>query len=292
MPCSYCGNRNRPVNGRCGFCGRDLDGAEAPLLRPGAPALKGDWEKLAPPPGMVRVPAGEFWMGSPDGEGAEDERPRHRVYLDAFFIAKYPVTAGEYRAWCLAVGAALPEQPAWSTDAHPVVGVDWDEAAAYCAWTGGRLPTEAEWEKAARAGADTTYHFGDGEETRGVFGFGRRDLLGDYAWRLNNSSGVLHPVGGKLPNAWGLYDMPGEIWEWTVDWYGADYYARSPLKNPGGAEAGEARALRGGQWDYEHLDLRPAGRSGQYPGNRYGLSTIGFRLAASPGAALRLPGAI
>jgi formylglycine-generating enzyme required for sulfatase activity len=116
---------------------------------------------------MVRIPAGEFWMGSPEGEGHDDERPRHRVRLPEFLIDKHPVTAAQFAEFCRATGRPLPGQPPWGAEDHPVVNVCWQDTLDYCAWAGQRLPTEAEWKRAARGGTQTRYYFGDDEALLG-----------------------------------------------------------------------------------------------------------------------------
>ncbi len=214
--------------------------------------------------GMVLVPAGAFFMGSPEGKGRMVERPRHEVYLDAYYIDKHKVTAAQYKDFAKAAGWVMPEQESWGTDQHPVINVDWNEAAAYCNWAGGRLPTEAEWEKAARGGTDTDYSFGDDESK-----------LGEYAWYGKTSNRQSHPVGQKKPNPYGLYDMHGNAWEWVSDWYDMNYYKISPGENPKGPDSGSHRCLRGGAWNLVHSYLRSANRYRNYPGLRYNCN--GFR---------------
>jgi formylglycine-generating enzyme required for sulfatase activity len=180
-------------------------------LRPQA----GEWERFSQ--GLARIPAGEFEMGSPEGQGEPDEHPRRKVFLDAYSIDRFPVTVLQYRQFARETGRAMHERPAWNGDDHPVVYVSWHDAQAYCLWAGRRLPTEAEWEKAARGGTGTRYSFGDDEKD-----------LGGYAWYIDNSSGTTHPVGAKKPNPYGLYDMNGNVYEWVSDWYSEDYYGKSP----------------------------------------------------------------
>ena len=205
-------------------------------------------------------------MGSPESEGQFDEHPLHHPRLDAFHIDRREVTAAQFERFSRETGGAMPKQPAWSREDHPVVNVSWDEAKAYCDWAGKRLPTEAEWEKAARGGTRTKYHFGDDES-----------LLGEYAWHRGNSDARTHPVGLKAPNDYGLFDMHGNVWEWVADWYGPDYYAVSPAANPAGPETGTYRVMRGGSWNLQDILCRAAARNRLLPGLR-GLN-LGFRCA-------------
>lgn len=219
---------------------------------------------------MALVPAGEFWMGSPEGAGYSSERPRHKVFLDEYRIDKYEVTAARFRDFAKAAGLQLHQQPCPDSANCPVLYVNWNEAQSYCRSVGKRLPTEAEWEKAARGGSEGAYFFGDKES-----------LLGDYAWFWDNSGRKVHPVGLKKPNPYGLYDVYGNAQEWAADRYDATYYERSPLKNPKGPFEGEDRVVRGGS-SFVSADLcRSAQRMKGPQLNRY--SGRGFRCAASTG---------
>jgi formylglycine-generating enzyme required for sulfatase activity len=167
----------------------------------------------------VTIPSGTFLMGSPADEKGHfgDESPRHLVEIEYDFeMGKYPVTNEQYALFLEAnpdhPKPAFWDNPKFNQPDQPVVGVSWHDAQAFAEWAGGRLPTEAEWEYACRAGSTSRYHFGDDE-----------DCLGDYAWYGENSEGATHPVGEKLPNSWGLYDMHGNVWEWTADIWHSDY---------------------------------------------------------------------
>ena len=217
---------------------------------------------------MVLIPAGEFLMGSPPGGGSSDEHPQHRVYLDAYYIDKYPVTVAQYRKFCEATGREMPSNPEAYTlgwgwqDNNPIINVSWEDANAYARYYGNRLPTEAEWEKACRAGSTTKYCFGDDEMA-----------LPDYAWYAKNSNRQPHPVGTKKPNAFGIYDMHGNVWEWCADWYDQNYYANSPTNNPKGPVSGQYRVLRGCSFDF--AECRSANRVKNHPTFSYAYT--GFR---------------
>ncbi|HLK62244.1 MAG TPA: bifunctional serine/threonine-protein kinase/formylglycine-generating enzyme family protein [Bryobacteraceae bacterium] len=215
----------------------------------------------------VWIPAGTFQMGcSPnDPEAYDDEKPAHPVTLShGFWMGELPVTEKAYKLYCEAAGKPMP-LPAHGhareesrNDHLPVVMITWDEAVEYCKWAGGRLPTEAEWEYAARAGT-TEPRYGN---------------LADIAWYKDNSAGP-PPAGLKKPNAFGLFDMLGNVWEWTADWYSKDYYQAMEKQDPQGPPTGVARTMRGGSWyDYARA-ARASGRSQLGPGYRY--EVIGFR---------------
>ena len=191
----------------------------------------------------VYVPAGPFDMGL--DEGGWDERPRHEVDLDAFWIMQTEVTNEQYEKCVAADVCSPPFNPAWGTDdfwagydTHPVTQVTWEQAAAYAEWAGGRLPTEAEWEKAARGDDGRRYPWGDTTPTTQRLNYNRE--IGDT-----------QPVGSYPDGAspYGALDMAGNVWEWVADWYGDEYYATSPRQNPTGPEEGERRVLRGGAYD-------------------------------------------
>jgi formylglycine-generating enzyme required for sulfatase activity len=240
---------------------------------------------------LVRIEPGSFLMGSPDSDrGASDyEKPQHRVSIrKAYALAETAVTQGQYRT----VMGNNPSRFQGSDDL-PVERVSWFDAVRFCNelsaregltpfykvigktvevpdWTGEgyRLPTEAEWEYACRAGGTTKYSFGDDPSG-----------LGEYAWFRDNSGGKTHPVRERKPNALGLYDMHGNVWEWCWDGYDAEYYAQSPADDPAGPLRSEARVIRGGSWYDDPLNVRSAYRFRLAPENRD--DYLGFRVARS-----------
>ena len=242
---------------------------------------------------MVLIPAGEFQMGSSDG--ASDEKPIHTVYLDAFYIDKYEVTNAQYKKFVQATGHKEPEgyryingnwqsgfKP-WSDsnfngDNQPVVCVSWEDAKAYADWAGERLPTEAEWEKAARGGVTgKKYVWGDEwPPTKNAGNFDDETTV-DSSRIDGYSDGYVYtaPVGSFKPNGYGLYDMAGNVWEWCADWYDSNYYANSPKSNPTGPSSGQYRVLRGGSWYDLDVILRTPRRSSYAP--TLSRSGIGFR---------------
>jgi len=224
---------------------------------------------------MAMVPSGEFTMGSATGQA--DEQPKHRVYLDAFFMDKYQVSVGQYARFLEATPHEAP--PDWSTmnqsrhQKRPVVNVNWADAHTYCKWAGKRLPTEAEWEKAARGTDGRIYPWGNELPT------GYHANLSNETW---SSHWVLTPVGsfeeGKSP--YGIYDMAGNVWEWVSDWYDPNYYKNSPSQNPAGPLTGGYKVVRGGSWGSNADGLRSADRETHLPSFRgYG---TGFRCVKTP----------
>ncbi len=189
-------------------------------------------------PEMVFVKGGTFLMGRNEGE--MDEVPAHEVTISAFYISKYEVSVKEYRSFCQATGRNMPKTPTWGwKDDHPIVNVTWKDAVAYCQWAGGRLPTEAEWEFAARGA----------HKTNGFAYSGSSDPK-EAAWYRDNTSSATSRPRGTTPvyNELGVADMSGNVWEWCNDWYGSVYYATSPQVNPSGPLTGTDRVFRGGSW--------------------------------------------
>ena len=230
---------------------------------------------------MVLIPAGEFQMGSNNGE--RDEKPVHTVYLDAFYIDKYEVTVAEYKQFVKATGhRLLPESGARTspTDQHPVVQVSWHDAMAYAKWAGKRLPTEAEWEKAARGGLTAqNYPWGDAIDTDRA-NYNKNTKSGTHDERAT-------PVGTYPANNYGLHDMSGNVAEWCLDTYHRKFYADAPRNNPiagaeniqqaiANADAGKAkRVVRGGSWSFNAKSVRVANRLAEKPSLLS--SDVGFR---------------
>ncbi len=237
---------------------------------------------------MVLIPEGEFLMGSNNGD--PDERPVHTVYLDAFYIDIYEVTNAQYRKFVEATGHPRPTY--WRSNNfnepdQPVVGVTWEDANAYAKWAGKRLPTEAEWEKAAKGGlVGKDYSWGDSPippKNAGNFAdmtaklvFPKWDVIRGY------DDGFSHPapVGCFSPNGYGIYDMIGNVWEWCSDWYDPNYYSVSPKNNPKGPATGRDHVLRGGSWFADKDCLRVSNRFNYDPSYviQYAWN-IGFRCA-------------
>jgi formylglycine-generating enzyme required for sulfatase activity len=230
-----------------------------------------------PQPGEVRlnskdglkyvwIPSGTFLMGcSPtDSKCDGDEKRAHSVAISrSFWMGQTEVTVGAYKRFAAATGTEMPIAPTfnsqWASDSMPIVRINWEEAQAYCQWAGGRLPTEAEWEYAARAGSTEAW-YGD---------------LDDIAWYEKNSENRAHDVAQKRANKFGLYDTLGNVWEWVFDWYDADFYSYSRSKDPAGPTSGDYRVLRGGSWDYNPGRARVSAR--YYSDPRYRNYDIGVR---------------
>ena len=207
---------------------------------------------------MRLVSAGAFDMGSTAGN--EDERPVHRVWVDAFYMDTYEVTVKEYQAFRQATRhRALPEWvPKYAPgDQYPIVGVSWDDAAAYCRWAEKQLPTEAQWEKAARGTDGRTYPWGNKQPHKRL---AKYEARGTYAL-------VGSFDGGKSP--YSIHDLAGNVWEWVRDWYDATYYSRSPERNPENTTAAKDRVLRGGGWLNNAAVVRAADRLRVAPAIRY-----------------------
>ena len=259
---------------------------------------------LATPPDLARIPAGDFLMGTSNAQ--DDERPVHRVYMSEFFIGRFPVTNDEYARFIQETGHRAPSirelpliasgardglftelaaayewkdgHPPAGHGSHPVVLVLHDDALAYCRWLSdalgrvARLPTEAEWEKAARGGTDgQRYPWGDDIDPS------RGNYLADPA--VKNERGT-RPTGTYPPNAYGLYDMAGNVWEWVSDWYASDYYSISDSRNPRGPESGSMRIVRGGSWVNEDVGMLRCAYRHQVPPDTYAHS-VGFRIVCA-----------
>ena len=230
---------------------------------------------------MVRLPGGRFTMG----DAKEVDATPHEVVVNSFYIDKHLVTQAEHQR-------VMGKNPSrWKAGANPVEQVRWSDAVRYCnarsrlkglepcydlqTWecnfdaNGYRLPTEAEWEYACRAGTKTAYSFANSPSK-----------LKDYAWFKDNSGSKPRPVGQKRPNAWGLYDMHGNVWEWCNDYYEVDYYQQSPEENPKGPKTGETKVVRGGAWKFSADSCRSGYRYNEDPGYVdacFGYDIYGFR---------------
>jgi len=248
------------------------------------------------PQGMVLVPAGEFIMGMSADDAFKEcqkyigdkcqrewytcEEPVHKVYLDAYYIDKYEVTQAEY-GQCVAAGEcpANEKQEGFTGTRQPVVGVTWDDARSYCSWVGKRLPTEAEWEKAARGPDGRMYPWGnefDGKRAN----FCDKNCTYNWALKdLDDGFAKTAPVGSYPRGAspYGALDMAGNANEWVADWYQENYYRQTPDRNPRGPDTGTSRVFRGGGWLNSPSLLHLADRDNTNPSKR--AMNIGFRCA-------------
>ncbi len=237
---------------------------------------------------MVLIPAGSFLMGSNDG--LPNERPEHTVTLNAYYIDQFEVTAGRYQKFVESANRNAP--PTWDDEAAqamsdlPAVGMSWKDAAAYCKWAGKRLPTEAEWEKAARGTDGRRYPWGHMQPFVDIANYNRGVWVSEAVTLVPVNSGVegmsvRHGLkeGGKSP--YGLYHMAGNAAEWVADWYDREYYQKSPPANPTGPSDGEKRVIRGGSWADLPVALRVTSRMSAEP--EYEDRTIGFRCAMDAG---------
>jgi formylglycine-generating enzyme required for sulfatase activity len=277
------------------------DGAKMTLIPAGEFQMGTDPAEI---PELVRW-AKESGLGNANASWFEDESPRHTVYLGAFYMDKYEVTNAQYRAFVQATGHKEPEgfglvkaeggnytvvsgfkpwsDESYNGDNQPVVCVTWSDARAYAEWAGKRLPTEAEWEKAAREGlVGKRFSWGDDwpppPEAGNFADAAFKAAFPDATYFIpgyDDGYAYTAPAGSFAPNGYGLHDMAGNVWEWCADWYDSGYYAKSPRENPEGPNSGTSRVLRGGSW-YGYL-LRCANRS--YLNPTYAYNYIGFRCA-------------
>jgi formylglycine-generating enzyme required for sulfatase activity len=234
---------------------------------------------------MVVVPAGEFIMGSTETDplASEDEKPQQLVYLDTFWIDKTEITNQQYQL-CVTAGACTPAHPqptAFREDPLPAVGVDWEQAATYCRWVEGRLPTEAEWEKAARGEDGRRYPWGD-DFDRDRLNYCDVSCAADWRdFKADDGYSYTAPVGSYPTGAsvYGVLDMSGNVWEWTADWYDPEAYTNLTYHNPTGPPSGLQRVIRGGSWYYQGRSLRVVNRHKDVPTSSY--DNIGFRCVVS-----------
>ncbi len=263
---------------------------------------------------FIAVPAGCFQMGDSFGDGGSDEKPVHEVCVDGFSMGKYAVTVGQFRAFIKATGyrtdaengggcITVDSNGRWSkvswaswknpgfsqTDSHPVVCVSWNDAAEFSKWLTRqsgrtyRLPTEAEWEYTARAGATGRNFWGDNADDACKYAnvsdlsAAKNKLLKRTTHNCDDGHVFTAPVGSYRPNAFGLYDMMGNVWQWTGDWYEEGYYSHSPKNNPQGPSSGPCRVPRGGSWRSSSENVRVSLRV--HPPSSQ-TSGVGFRLVS------------
>lgn len=261
----------------------------------------GSFVALTAAPGLARIPAGEFLMGSTDA--GDDERPAHRVFVGEFEIGSCAVTQQEYARFVRATGHPPPAvrrlpliadvareglfqelaepyewdggEPPHGRANHPVVLVRYDDCIAYCRWLSDelgrvvRLPTEAEWEKAARGGFEgRRYPWGDDINSADC------NFLSDGALKAERGT---RPAGSFPPNAYGLFEMSGNVWEWVCDWYAADAYALGETRDPQGPASGTLRIVRGGSWVNDDVTMLRCAYRHKVPDDTYAHS-VGFRI--------------
>lgn len=235
----------------------------------------GTWKKkmiVKPVFEWVQIPAGSFMMGSPLTEpNRTDDEQQVKVSLSPFQMSKHEVTFAQYDLFCEATGREKPDDHGWGRGNRPVINITWYDAAAFAAWVGGRLPTEAEWEYACRAGSTAPFSHGNVITTKEANFDGTKPNNGAEAGEYRRQT---LPVGSFAPNAWGLYDMHGNVWEWCSDWYGP--YATTPQTNPQGPSKGAGKVFRGGGWYSGATVLRSARRYNLNPDFAY--SFVGFRI--------------
>ena len=228
------------------------------------------------PNDWILVPAGEFEMGAEGWPAQPDEGPKHKVFLDAFYIGKHEVTNRQYNTFVKSSGHRAPgnEDPKfsiWRGDEMldgigplPVINVSWDDAVAYCKWAGGRLPTEAEWEKAARGTDGRMYPWGNDPVTGNRSNFSIENIT---FWEGPSTLARTDQYDyGRSP--YGAYEMAGNVWEWVQDFYDENYYKNSASKNPTGPSSGKERVVRGGSWQSNPDTVRSANRNKHDPGDR------------------------
>lgn len=236
---------------------------------------------------MTLIPGGTFQMGRADGKPGYDNVPVHTVKIDSFYMDKFEVTVGQFKQFLDDTGYDF-DWSLWEkyhvspSNNHPIVGVNWFEAEKFAKWASKRLPTEAEWEYAARGGLEgMRYPWGNSitKDNANFHKYWKDDdeftnstTTGKDIWKYSTA-----PVGSFAPNGYGLYDMAGNAAEWCNDWYKEDYYAKSPMNNPKGPELGSTKVIRGGHWYSWHKGLRVYNRGDNPPDVRWWQDVQGFR---------------
>jgi len=239
---------------------------------------------------FVKVPEGCFVMGDTHGDGQGDEKPLHEVCIDSFWVGKFEVTNAQYRKFKPDHNSGSYEGNDLNGDSQPVTGVTWYDATEYAKWLSKRsgrvfrLPAEAEWEYVARGGTDGRNYWGDNPDIACKSANGA-DLTAKSQWSdwtttaCSDSYKVSAPVGRFQPNSYGVHDIMGNAWEWTNDWYDAEYYFESPKNNPQGPSSGKLKIPRGGGWMNASECVRVADRNGFLPD--FSILFLGFRLVSS-----------
>jgi formylglycine-generating enzyme required for sulfatase activity len=264
-----------------------LDAADMPPARNGTTASTDTFKGKDGAP-MILIPAGPFLMGSNDG--LPNERPEHTVTLEAYYIDQFEITAGRYQKFLESAKRDLP--PTWDDEAAqtlsdlPAVGMSWSDSAAYCKWAGRRLPTEAEWEKAARGTDGRRYPWGHMQPFTDIANYNRGMWVSEAITLVPVNSGlegmsVRHGLKDGGRSFYGLFHMAGNAAEWVADWYDREYYPKSPARNPTGLATGDKRVIRGGSWADLPTALRVTARFSAEPD--YEDRTIGFRCAMDAG---------
>jgi formylglycine-generating enzyme required for sulfatase activity len=246
---------------------------------------------------LVYIPAGHFKMGSANGK--QDEKPVHDVYLDGYWIGKYEVTVGQYRNFLEDTGRRPIEE--WVStyspgDDYPMIGVNWENALAYCRWLSEktglnfRLPSEGEWEKAAKGNSVSKYFWGDSVnnacEYANIADMSAKSKFDTWTI-INCDDGYIYTasVGSFKSNSYGLHDMAGNVWEWCMDWYDSNFYKNSPAKNPLNLKDGSSRVVRGGAWSDAKNNIYTANRGHLFPyfKDQKKKKIVGFRVKMAHG---------
>lgn len=226
---------------------------------------------------FVEIPGGSFMMGSPEDEPEREfDEPQYYISISPFKMSKYEITFDQYDAYCEATGKIKPEDEGWGRGNRPVINVTWNEANDFAVWAGCRLPTEAEWEYACRAGTASPFYTGNNITTNQVNYNGNRPY---HIYPKGDDRQRTLPVGSFQPNPWGLYDMHGNVAEWCSDWFSRKYVP--PAKDPKGPQTGTYKIIRGGSWCLHAYMARSAKRDNDLP--YFGYSSVGFRLVSLEG---------